>query len=455
MPNGADIAAGDNRPAAGHQPYQWSPFSLNNIHFSGEDDGVNLEWDRFHSFLKQVTNTDDLTDEYKKFVLLKMLKGRAMQFYLDQPEFPTSTYRHVETVMAAEFASKKRTTTAKLQEIVQKAKEPVKEYYNRFMRAARPATDDDDGGVGLNEVERQLRKDAKLKVLGEFAVQFFINGLRSDLRNAVFQARADNLDKALEVAKAQEEYIENFGTSMAKPHFSVSTVSDDISASLNNLNLRDTDATIRDARSILRNLAASDHRNDKNSSRGDFSKNSFSRRNDRSSRDYSNHSSRSPSRDRHVTFRDSSPRRPRPDYDRSRRDSHFSARSSTNRNITCFYCKKVGHMKNECRARKAASPRRYSHPHNHSYPIYRSPARNNVPRSSYSPSRHYNHPANDTYSNSQQNDYFAASRDPSTERHAYPNNEQRRVPPNDRRNHSHSRSPSTERLISKNGPQLQ
>jgi hypothetical protein len=124
-------------------PYQWTPFSLNNIHFSGEDDG-SLEWDRFHAFLRQVTHTDDLTDEYKKFVLLKMLKGRAMQFYLDQVEFPTSSYRHVEAAMSAEFASKKRTTTARLQEVVQKPKESVKEYYNRFMRAAKPATVDSE-----------------------------------------------------------------------------------------------------------------------------------------------------------------------------------------------------------------------------------------------------------------------------------------------------------------------
>jgi hypothetical protein len=87
-----------------------------------------------------VTHTDDLTDEYKKCVLLKMLKGRAMQFYLNQVEFPTSSYRHVEAAMSAEFASKKRTTPVKLQEVVQKPKKSVKEHYNRFKRAAKPAT---------------------------------------------------------------------------------------------------------------------------------------------------------------------------------------------------------------------------------------------------------------------------------------------------------------------------
>jgi hypothetical protein len=50
-----------------------------------------------------------------------------------------------------------------------------------------------------------LKKFDKLKVFGEFAIQFYINGHWSDLRNAVFQARAGNIQQAFDVAKAQEE----------------------------------------------------------------------------------------------------------------------------------------------------------------------------------------------------------------------------------------------------------
>jgi hypothetical protein len=404
----------DHRPsqsrhgaAAAPHPYQWTPFQLNNIHFSGEPDDGNLEWDRFHSFLKQATGVEDLSDEYKKFVLLKMLKGRAMQFYLDQVEFPTATYKHVETVMTNEFASKKRTTTAKLQEIVQKPKETVKEYYNRFMRAAKPATDDSDD-ENDTDAARRFKKETKLKLFGDFAVQFFVNGLRTDLRNAVFQARADTLEKVLEVAKAQEEYVENFGTTIGKANFSVSNVVDnDMSESLNNVKLTDTDATIRNARSILRNLADTDRRNDKSSSRNTYSDRSHrdrdrSRSHDRDydnfrrqdynnslrrdyntfpnrdsrDRSYSRDSSRSPSRERRVSFRDASP------YHSSRsrnnpRDSHnnsrFYSENSRQRSNACFYCKKPGHFRNECRALQAANQRSFSGNRNDSQPRYNTP----------------------------------------------------------------------------------
>jgi hypothetical protein len=99
-----------------------SPFKIDNVHFSGDNDEKNLEWDRFLVFLRMAKSVPNANDDYKKLVLFKMLKRRAQKFFLDPPSFAKATYDEVEAAMAAEFTKKTRATTATLQEIVQKQK---------------------------------------------------------------------------------------------------------------------------------------------------------------------------------------------------------------------------------------------------------------------------------------------------------------------------------------------
>jgi hypothetical protein len=220
------------------------------------------------------------------------MEGIARQFQMDHPELDTKTYDEICEIFAQEFTRKRKTTTTKLQQVVQLPKETTKNYYARFMREAQPAF---EAGIEDNDLtvpEKELSRKARMQTINGLAFPIFVQGLRPELREAVVRERAETVDTAKDIAKNHEQYLESYGPMLRKMHL-VSCLDEE---KVNQVTFAQPNLT--DAKQQLNTF------NERGNKRQNFASN------------------------------------PQPRTNRQQND------------MVCFYCKKAGHIKRECQKLK-------------------------------------------------------------------------------------------------------
>lgn len=199
--------------------------------FSGEKEDDT--WKGYKSSMELaylVAGIEEIDDEQRAAHLLHGLTGKARRFLELHPELMGKTYQEIDQILGDRFGKASAKNLIDIHRVVQMPGETVLEYVARLKRAAEMLQEDNykptittkeqidtmgpEEAKKLNVFTLEEYKKARNLVqdsFNKFLLPHFIKGLNKKVKDVVTREMPETFEQALKIAEDYERFMESFG----------------------------------------------------------------------------------------------------------------------------------------------------------------------------------------------------------------------------------------------------